>query len=100
MRDFDLQTGEREKSIGLDRVSVGAEEFIDMMRETAIEICKRQGSVSSDDLRRVADMAGIEPHHPNAWGAIFRGKHWECVARKRSELVSNHAREIRVWEYV
>jgi len=55
--------------------------------------------VTSDDVRRWAEEAEDHPHHPNAWGAIFRGNDWTSLGLSSSEVASNHARRIFIWKY-
>lgn len=81
---------------GLDRVESSSGDFVPLMRQVAAKIARERGEVCSDDLRRYASEHDITPGHPNAWGTIFR-KGFRCIGRRRSCLVSNHAREIRVW---
>jgi hypothetical protein len=73
--------------------------FIHRMRQEARILSQRCGTVTCDDLRMIAVGLGLAPSHPNSWGAIFRGPQWILVGRQRSRVVSNHAREIRVWKY-
>ena len=91
--------GERRKQIGLDLVSIRSEDFLKKMREEAIKISRVRGSVTVDALRSYADNKGIEPHHPNAWGSVFRGSNWNRIAMRKSKTVSAHARMISVWKY-
>ena len=93
---FDAEEAERRRDLGVESVR---ETFVEAMRRVAIQMSDTEGQVSSDDLRRHAKERGISPKHPNAWGVIFRGKGWTCVGRMKSSLVSNHAREIRIWKW-
>lgn len=94
---LDLVTGEMLKEVGIETVEGNNENFVEIMRAEATRIASIRGLVSSDDLRAFASRNGIRPKHQNAWGAIFKGWKWKRVCRKKSELVSNHAREISVW---
>ncbi len=94
---FNLDQSVAAKETGQDLVSSHNPTFLDTMRQVARDIAARQGSVTADDLRRYAAAHSITPHHPNAWGAIFRGAHWQSIGIRRSALVSNHARTIRGW---
>lgn len=91
--------GQQRKIAGLNAIEQSADEFVRTMREAAIRISTERGMVSSDELRVVADDMGLQPHHQNAWGGLFRGPHWVPVGRKRSAIPGNHHREIRVWRY-
>jgi len=87
-----MPTGKQLKNKALDSLSKTT--WVQYARDCAIRIAREWGSVTTDDLRRM-DLP--EPPHPNCWGAIFRGRMWEIVDRVPSGIVSNHAREIRVW---
>ena len=84
---------------GLDSVEGNSMTFQEQMRAEAIRICRLKGWVDSDDLREYAEAEGIEPHHKNAWGAVFRGNDWVTVGITNSRVPTNHARLIRRWAY-
>jgi hypothetical protein len=90
----------RLKNIGLDAVEHSSRDWVQYMREAAIEVAKESGSVDADYVRACSRFMNFHPHSPNAYGAIFRGKRWKCIGRKKSTWPSNHAREIRVWTWV
>ncbi len=95
----DAALGAALKDQGLAAVSVNADNFLRLMRATARRISDESGFCSTDNLRVIADRLGLVPHHPNAWGAIFTGKHWKEIGRQKSKYPGNHAREIRVWRW-
>jgi len=95
MNQLGLQLRDR----GLDQVESNSPTFQELMRAEAKRICRIKGWVTSDDLREYANREGIEPHHPNAWGAVFRGKDWVTVGIANSTVPTNHARLIRRWAY-
>lgn len=88
------------KYAGLAQVASHNEEWLRAVRAVAHAIAVVNGCVSADDLRTWADENDMHPVHPNAWGAIFREPRWRPVAYKVSTYPSNHARIIRVWEFV
>jgi len=90
--------GEKLKQLGLNLVEDHNFDFVAKMRAKAVEICRRNGSVTIDDLRRYSDLTGITPNHQNAWGTVFRGRPFIRSRMKRSTYASNHARMISVWE--
>lgn len=92
-------TGEILKQAGLDQVSLNNASFVESMRLIARGISIMRGEVTSDDLRIAAEKAKLRPASPNCWGSIFRGKGWVEVGRRTSTIDSNHAREIRVWQW-
>ena len=93
------QLGLQLRDTGLDRVEQKSMTFQERMRMEAIRICRLKGYVDSDDLRELAEEEGIEPHHKNAWGAVFRGSDWVAVGVANSRIPTNHARLIRRWAY-
>ena len=95
-----IREGEARKEEGIGRVSGNSALFLNWMRHKATEFSVKCGSVTSDDLRVYGDAWGIYPHHPNAWGAVFKGRNWKCVGRMKSAWPSNHARSISVWKWV
>ena len=96
---FNLREGLLLKTAGQRLAEQHSSGFVGFMRDLAIDIATRRGSVTSDDLRRYALKEEITPHHPNAWGAIFRGKHWHSIGHLRSKKVTNHGRLIRQWAW-
>lgn len=96
---LDLSLGEEYKRAGPDKVTLSNQEFVVTMRIRARRLCATAGSVTADDLRLFADAEGIEPAHPNAWGAIFRGAKWVGAGYTKNQIPSNHARVIQVWKY-
>lgn len=90
-------TGAQLKQLGLDLVEINAQTFCETMRSVARGICREQGTVTSDDLRLYARENGIEPHHPNAWGAIFRTG-FERVGYENAKTPSAHSRMISRWK--
>lgn len=97
MTQLSLYRGESAKLQGIELVGLKGSAFVTLMRGVAAAICRERGSVTCDDLREYAAGNDISPHHPNAWGAIFRPPTWKCIGRRKSAFPSNHAREIRVW---
>jgi hypothetical protein len=74
--------------------------LLEALREHAALIARSRGQVTSDDVREFAKKKGLEPHHPNVWGCLFRGPQWRPFGWKRSRLPGNHGRAIRVWGLV
>lgn len=95
-----LEQGRALKDDGLASVSENNTEFLAIMRAEARRISDVRGWVTSDDLRVYASQLDLEPTHQNAWGAIFRGPQWKVVGHRKSAVPGNHAREIKIWQYV
>lgn len=94
-----MTLGEFLKKQGRDKVENNAGEWMGWIRREAILIAARNGTVTSSDLREVANRHDRQPHHPNAWGSVFRGKGWKLVGYEKSTVPSAHARRIAIWAY-
>ena len=91
--------GAQAKQLGLDLVELHDGAWLERMRAEAKRISQQVGMVSTDDLRLYCGIHGLTPNSPNSYGAIFRGKGWREVGRKKSTVPSNHYRELRVWRW-
>ena len=96
---LDLVSAMYARDTGIEQVSDNNQVFLETMRGYARRIYRNRGYVTSDDLRVIADDIGLQPHHPNAWGAIFAGNDWQCIGRMKSAYKPNHAREIKKWAF-
>ena len=92
-----LQLGERLKLFGLDLVEMNNEGFVKGMRNIAIELIKRDGPITIDDLRIICDKYDIKPNHSNSYGSIFRSKDFIHCGYRKSKIPSNHARMVSIW---
>ena len=98
---FDLGEGLARKEAGLDQVEETDESrgrWIDRARTEAMRVARSRGCVTTDDLRKWATSTDDQPHHPNAWGAVFRGKLWLNSGLASSSLATNHGRRIFIWK--
>jgi hypothetical protein len=96
--EFDFSKARKERDEGIRRVADNSQEFLVHARTTAWDIAKRKGTVTTDDIRKECDVL---PHHPNAWGAVFKAKYFKWTGEYRqSEVVSRHGGMQRVWRVV
>ncbi len=80
---------------GMHLVAENNEEFLTVARNLARRIAMKQGTVTSDDIRK---RCWLKPSHPNAWGTVIRGNEWEWTGEYRtSTIVSRHAGIQKVW---
>lgn len=92
---YDIFQARTARDEGIDQVSSHNLGFMDAARSVARMLCRVQGTVTSDDVRKHSQ---VEPDHPNAWGAVFRSKEFEFTGEYRqSKLVSRHGAMQRVW---
>ena len=95
-----LEEGRVLKDDGLAGVADNNIAFLAVMRAEARRIYETRGWVSSDDLRVYASQQNLEPTHQNAWGAVFLGRCWKVIGRRKSAVPESHNREIKIWAYV
>lgn len=70
-------------------------EFLESCRALAIEVCKRQGSVSINDIRaRISVPPGV---HPSVLGSVFKTKAFSVVGYTEAAHPQAHARIVRVY---
>ena len=91
-----LDLGRQLRDQWLKKVTGNSISFLERMRAKALEIEAAKGTVAVDDLREYAAAEGIQPHHQNAWGAVFR-KGWKAVGFRQTRVKGCHARQIRVF---
>ena len=89
--------GQQQKLDGLDSVESNNKRFVRDFRELAVSLAECNGTVTSDDLRKIADKIDVQPNHCNAWGAVWRSKQFKAVGWTQSEIPSCHGRGIRIW---
>ena len=95
--DLDRSLAEKARGMAVAEAS-GAAWLEDILRPVARKLARREGSVTADDVHRyLIDNEIIAPRGP-FWGSLFKGKEWEFTGvRIKSAVVSNHARELKVW---
>jgi hypothetical protein len=92
---FDLAEARKQRDEGIRRVAENNAEFLEAARGTARLVANSKGQVTADDVRKGCPVL---PLHPNAWGAVFKGKEWEWTGQYRqSEAVSRHGGMQRIW---
>lgn len=94
---FDANLGRHLKSLGRELVESGSLRAVVAMRRFAKAYAARHGSVSIVEVRAWADRRGLAVHHPNAFGAVFKGREWVRVDWQRNLRPSAHDRQVGVW---
>lgn len=98
---LDANLAEQQKQLGLDLVEVSNPVFLETMRGVARMLARKLGEITADDVREYYDRhvgsLGVKPTSPNAWGALFKTKEWECVGFIKSRQVQGHGNMIRKW---
>lgn len=93
---LDLGLARRNRDAGIAKVASKNATFLETMRGVARMMCRQKGKVTADDLREWAECNGVEPTHPNAWGAVFNKEFapGEFVVSRQAQ---GHSNRIRVW---
>lgn len=86
-----------ERDAGIAAVAARNQTFLETVRGAARMICRRQGTVTADDVRKWADENGIEPTHRNCWGAVFKTPDFEFAGLTRSAQVQGHGNRICIY---
>jgi hypothetical protein len=97
MTDPQLMLALKARDEGIQAVSHSNATFIETVRSAARMICRKNGTVSADDVREWAKQRGIEPTHKNAWGAVFCKSEFEFVCYFRSRQLSGRGNLISRW---
>jgi hypothetical protein len=95
-----ITRGRQYRDHGLEKVGRNNDEFMHRCRQYAIDCCRREGSVTIEQVRIFATCEAIIPTHPNAWGTIFKAKGFKPTGFAQNGMESAHARLVRVWTYV
>lgn len=69
--------------------------FLETCRAVAVEVIKRKGSVSINDIR--ARLMLPPGTHPSVLGAVFRDKRFKVIGIVEASHPEAHARMIRVY---
>ena len=95
----DWRKGASERDEGMNRVEKNNDEFVQVARDVAEDLARRNGMVCADQTREITEAYGIFPNHHNAWGPVFRGHPGLKAAPagwKYSERPANH-RSKQMW---
>ena len=87
------------KEHALVLASLPRKRLVELAREYAVKIARRQGWVTYDDVFFAMLDDGINPNLlGNAAGCVFRGEQFVFTgAWEKSRRISNHARANRIW---
>jgi len=96
---FEKTQGQILRDFGIESVEIHNEDFVQSGRNILDKLIEINGKACMDDVRDVLTALDIHPNHPNAWGAIPKGKKYRCIDRVVSRYPSRHAGEQRVWTH-
>lgn len=93
---FDLAQGELARERGIE-MAAAHEASLGLARDMARQIARELGEVTADDVQLALNKIGFELLGKSA-GSLFRTKEWIFTGKwRKSERVSNHGHENRVW---
>lgn len=103
--DLFAQTGPELKEKGQKQVIANEQEAWKRAAMDVVRHCaQRFAAITADDVRNRASSIGLpEPHHCNAWGAIFTSAAREGIILRTTNVVESniprsHSRALRVWK--
>ena len=99
---FSIAEGDRLKREGMERAADARQGPLKQARRMA-RFLAQQGRllVTIDDVIEYGFPELTAAELGNAAGSVFKEKCWRLTAQRvKSRRASNHAREIKVWEYV
>lgn len=87
--------GQQIRNSQLDMFEVRESEFLTSCRSLAMQIAKRKGEVSINDIREHLQVPnGV---HPSVLGAVFRTKQFRKIGMCEASHKEAHARIVRVY---
>ena len=97
---FDYAESQRHAAVGIAVAAENNASLCVRAREIAVELCRRFGTVTMDDVQRelvARKICGIKDLG-NAAGSVFRDRRFEFTGRRiKSARIHAHANEIKVW---
>ncbi len=96
---FDRQESARRKERGMAVAADHASTLLAKAREIAVEIARKKGEVTSDDVSIELGRRGWPDCLGPAAGSIFKTKDWAFTGKfVNSTRITNHSRLLRVWK--
>jgi hypothetical protein len=87
--------GQQIRDAQLDMFEVRDADFLNSCRSLAMQIAKRKGEVSINDIREhIKVPSGV---HPSVLGAVFRTKQFRKIGHCEASHKEAHARIVRVY---
>jgi hypothetical protein len=93
---FDLAESRRRRNAGRTRASSRHAGWLEVARIVAVDICRRHGTVSADDLREAGIQTPAGASY-NVWGSVFNDPRFVHEGYTQSKRPEAHANLLRVW---
>lgn len=97
MNDPQLALALSERDMGIARVSVNNQAFLESARGIARMLCRQKGETNADEVRAECERMGISPNNPNAYGAVFRSREFIAVGDYISRQKQGHGNKCYRW---
>jgi len=95
MNQFNQQLAIQFRESGIKQCADNNQHFLRVARNIALALARKNGSVTSDDVRR---NCPLDPLHPNAYGGIFKDRRFKWSGEfRQSHLVSRRGGLQRLW---
>jgi len=92
-----IEAGRKARDEGIEQAEYQRYEWLRLARQSAIEIARKRGSVTINDLRAVIPPPPSGCHH-NVWGAVFRTGALKPTGFTQAAHTAAHARVVRVYQ--
>lgn len=97
---FDRAQSQSRKRQGMLLAEQNKSVLLERARAIAVDLGKKQRYVTADDVGKEMQYRSMGELGPAA-GSLFKTSDWVFTGRRiQSDRRSNHARELKVWEYV
>ena len=93
---LNLTQGQQIRDAQLDFFEHRDSDFLNHCRSLAVQIARRQGEVSINDIRKLIAVPFWT--HPSVLGAVFRTKQFRKIGLCEASHPEAHARIVRVYE--
>lgn len=93
---LNVSLGQQLRDNQLDMFEARDSNFLEHCRSLAVQIARRQGEVSINDIRKHIQVP--TGTHPSVLGAVFRTKQFRKVGLCEASHPEAHARIVRVYE--
>jgi hypothetical protein len=98
---FNQAASEKLKEQGMAIAAKNKSNLLDEARNIALQICPIGGRITADDVFSEMEKRQLPVSLGAASGSLFKTARWRFTGdRKKSAKVSNHSREIKVWERI
>ena len=98
---FDYAEAVRQRDAGMQIAAINRAEILERAKQVAVQIAMLNPKrICNIDLVRYAMESNGLGDLGMAAGSVFRGKHWEYYGTKKSERITSHGRDIKVWRLI